>query len=154
MHPFLGACQEINWKTGRGLLDIRERSLLRIQLRLRLLDRSVHIGLRGLLVRDARNVLGTGCLRVSHEPLVIRLRSLLLVLRGRQVTAQLLHEHVHERHDPVALAVLLLVGVPGRRRRRRGGGGVISRALVQLGVPPLNDEPLPSDRIIRIFQTE
>merc|ERR1719395_47443 len=114
------------------LLDIRERSLLRIQLRLRLLDRSVHIGLRGLLVRDARNVLGTACLRVSHEPLVIRLRSLLLVLRGRQVTAQLLHEHVHERHDPVALAVLLLVSTPRLRRRR--GRGVVERVGPNLGV--------------------
>merc|ERR1719395_357828 len=114
------------------LLDIRERSLLRVQLRLRVLDRRVHIGLRGLLVRDARNVLGTGCLRVSHEPLVIRLRSLLLVLRGRQVTAQLLHEHVHERHDPVALAVLLLVSTPRLRRRR--GRGVVERMGPNLGV--------------------
>merc|ERR1719359_551499 len=114
------------------LLDIRERSLLRVQLRLRVLDRRVHIGLRGLLVRDARNVLGTACLRVSHEPLVILLRSLLLVLRGCQVTAQFLQEHVHEPDDPVALAVLLLVSTPRLRRRR--GRGVVERMGPNLGV--------------------
>ena len=46
-------------------MEVRERGLLGVQLRLRLLDRRVHVGLRGLLVRDALRVLGAGCLRRS-----------------------------------------------------------------------------------------
>merc|ERR1719311_1499566 len=100
------------------LFDIRERRLLRVQLRLRLLHRRVHVGLRSLLVRDAGHILGTRRLRVRHERLVVLLRGLLFVLRGSQVAAQLLQKHVHERDDSVALAILLLVRTPRLRRRR------------------------------------
>merc|ERR1719316_239598 len=117
-----------------GLLERLELRLLGGLLLLGGLDLGVELRLRDLLARDALDHRRTGGLRLAHEALVVRLGGLLLVFGLRDPILQLLDEHVHERNDPVALAVLLLVGVPRRRRRRRGGG----RALVQLGVVRLH----------------
>merc|ERR1719353_590963 len=112
------------------LLDVGQGRLLVHLLLLGGLDLRVEVGLRGLLRRDRLNVLRARLLGAAHEPLVILLRGLLLVLRGGDAVRELLGQHLHEGNDAIALPVLLLVRIPRRGRRRRRG----IRALVQLGV--------------------
>merc|ERR1719258_1014707 len=112
------------------LLDVGQGRLLVHLLLLGGLDLRVEVGLRGLLRRDRLNVLRARLLGAAHEPLVILLRGLLLVLRGGDAVRELLGQHLHEGNDAIALAVRLLVRIPRRGRRRRRG----IRALVQLGV--------------------
>merc|ERR1719463_667296 len=112
------------------LLDVGQGRLLVHLLLLGGLDLRVEVGLRGLLRRDRLNVLRARLLGAAHEPLVILLRGLLLVLRGGDAVRELLDQHLHEGNDAIALPVLLLVRIPRRGRRRRRG----IRALVQLGV--------------------
>merc|ERR1719353_681981 len=112
------------------LLDVGQGRLLVHLLLLGGLDLRVEVGLRGLLRRDRLNVLRARLLGAAHEPLVILLRGLLLVLRSGDAVRELLGQHLHEGNDAIALPVLLLVRIPRRGRRRRRG----IRALVQLGV--------------------
>merc|ERR1719182_1317854 len=101
------------------LLHVTQLRLLRGLLLLGLLHLHVHVRLGTFLVRDALDVLRTRSLRIRHKTLVILLGRLFVVPRLRHVALQLLHEHVHEPDDAVALAVLLLVRTPRLRRRRR-----------------------------------
>merc|ERR1719159_742341 len=105
---------------GDVALDVRKLRLLGGLLLLRALNLRVQVRLRGLVGRDALHVLRTRLLRLRHEPLVVLLRSLLLVLGLRDAVLELLREHLHQRDHAVALAVLLLVRTPRVRRRRRG----------------------------------
>merc|ERR1719174_2656890 len=102
------------------LLDVLQRRLLAHLLLLGGFDLRVELRLGGLLGRDGLHVLRARCLGVAHQALVVLLRGLFLVLRGRDAVLKLLDEHLHEGDHAVALAVLLLVRVPrGRRSRRR-----------------------------------
>merc|ERR1719472_148406 len=105
---------------GDVALDVRKLRLLGGLLLLRALNLRVQVRLRGLVGRDALHVLRTRLLRVRHEPLVVLLGRLLLVLGLRDAVLELLREHLHQRDHAVALAVLLLVRTPRVRRRRRG----------------------------------
>merc|ERR1719240_1084137 len=120
----------VSVQLGQCLLDAHELSLLGRLLLLRGLDLGVKVGLGDLLARDALDHRRARFRGLGHQALVVGLSGLLLILSLNDTVLQLLHEHVHQSNDPVALAILLLVRIPRRGGRRRGS----SRVLVQLGV--------------------
>merc|ERR1711988_914191 len=93
------------------------------------LQRTLCIGLSGLLVSERLRVLGALLSGGGHHLLVVRLRILLLSLRNRHFLVEVLHEKVHHRDDAASFLSLLLVRAHGlwRRWRRRNAVGGDSR---------------------------